>query len=354
MRTRRRGSDKLPEDGLFERCSFWEHEDGTAVRGGYAVRWLVLLMAVALPAQEAGRLVPKKERFRFALIGDQQYTATQEKLFENVIDSMNGERLAFVVHDGDIKNGQSACDDATFGRRLQTFSRSLHPFILTPGDNDWTDCGRPSAGGMDPLERLAKVREMFYPAPGRTLGKRRMATVSQSQTPGFEAYVENLMWAKGMALFATLHIVGTNNNAARPAEFGPRNRANIAWLRRAFTTARERGFRGVMFLMQANPKFDVKQRQPGDGFADFLSALEEETRQYSGQVVLVHGDSHYFRIDKPLVPKGSPEGSRLENFTRVETFGPPDVHWIRGTSDPADPMVFQFEQRIVPANVRKR
>ena len=77
--------------------------------------------------------------------------------------------------------------------------------------------------------------------------------------------------------------------------------------------------------------------------------------QFSGQVVLVHGDTHYFRIDKPLVvTEGNPEGSRLENFTRVETFGPPDVHWIRATADPRDPMVFRFEQRIVAANVNKR
>jgi hypothetical protein len=35
-------------------------------------------------------------------------------------------------------------------------------------------------------------------------------------------------------------------------------------------------------------------------------------------VVLVHGDSQYFRIDKPLVDS---QGRRLKNFTRLETFG---------------------------------
>ena len=64
------------------------------------------------------------------------------------------------------------CDDATFAARLKTFGRSVHPFIFTPGDNDWTDCGKASMGGFDPLERLAKVRALFFPAPGRTLGKR--------------------------------------------------------------------------------------------------------------------------------------------------------------------------------------
>ena len=137
--------------------------------------------------QDAGQLTPRDRRVQFALIGDQQYTPVQEKLFENVIDAMNKEKLAFVVHDGDIIGSDKPCDDATFARRLRTFGRSVHPFILTPGDNDWTDCGRPSMGGFDPLERLAKLRALFLPAPGRTLGKRSMAVLSQGPP-----YVENL------------------------------------------------------------------------------------------------------------------------------------------------------------------
>jgi len=311
------------------------------------MRTLVLLCAGALAGQDIGQLTPRDRRVQFALIGDQQYTPVQEKLFENVIDAMNKEKLAFVVHDGDIIGSDKPCDDATFERRLRTFGRSLHPFILTPGDNDWTDCGRPSMGGFDPLERLAKMRTMFLPAPGRTLGKRRMAVISQGPP-----YVENLMWAQGPVLFATLHVVGTNNNAAKPAEFQARNAASLFWMQAAFGVARKQRFPAVMVIMQANPRFDDKKP---NGFSDTLAALERETVQFPGQVVLVHGDSHYFRIDKPLVvTQGNPEGSRLENFTRVETFGPPDVHWIRATADPRDPMVFQFEQRIVEANIRRR
>ena len=324
---------------------------------------LLLLLAAALGAQDldaflranAARFTPRATRVQFALIGDQQYTPTQEKLFPNVIDAMNRERLQFVVHDGDIKNGQSPCDDATFANRLAGFNRSQNPFILTPGDNDWTDCGRPRAGGMDQLERLAKLREMFFPPPNFTLGKRTLSTLSQSKTPGFEPFVENLMWSSGPALFATVHVVGTNNNAANAREYEARNRANLFWIRAAFAIAKQRKFNGVMLIMQANPKFDAKKRAPNDGFTDTVALLEKESIAFPGQVVLVHGDSHYFRIDKPLVPAhNNPENARLENFTRVETFGPPDVHWIRATADPRDPMVFQFEQRLVPANIRKR
>jgi len=39
---------------------------------------------------------------------------------------------------------------------------------------------------------------------------------------------------------------------------------------------------------------------------------------FRGQVVLVHRDSHYFKIDKPI---NLPSGGMLANFTCVETFG---------------------------------
>ena len=65
--------------------------------------------------------------------------------------------------------------------------------------------------------------------------------------------------------------------------------------------------------------------------------------------MLVHGDSHYFRIDKPMI--GTHSGRRVENFTRVETFGEIDNHWLHVTVKPNDPNVFEFDQRIVTANL---
>jgi hypothetical protein len=38
-----------------------------------------------------------------------------------------------------------------------------------------------------------------------------------------------------------------------------------------------------------------------DGFHDLLSELREKTIALRKPVVLVHGDSHYFMIDKPLL-----------------------------------------------------
>jgi hypothetical protein len=70
-------------------------------------------------------------------------------------------------------------------------------------------------------------------------------------------------------------------------------------------------------------------------------------------VVYVDGDSHYFRIDKPLENSA---GQRLENFTRLETFGDHqengnnDVNWVKVLVDASSREVFSFQPQTVPAN----
>ena len=70
--------------------------------------------------------------------------------------------------------------------------------------------------------------------------------------------------------------------------------------------------------------------------------------------LLMHGDTHYFRVDKPLFRSWEPDttglGRQIENFTRVETFGFPEAHWVRGIVDLNDPQVFIFKPQIVDKN----
>jgi hypothetical protein len=60
------------------------------------------------------------------------------------------------------------------------------------------------------------------------------------------------------------------------------------------------------------------------------------------------GDTHIFRVDKPLYRD---DRTLVENFTRVETFGNPNVHWVRVSVDPRDSQVFTFHQELVPDNI---
>ena len=206
---------------------------------------------------------------------------------------------------------------------------------------------------------------MFF-AGDQTLGQRRFALIRQSQgaDPVYAKYRENVRWDLAGVTFLTLHIPGSNNGLGRTpegdAEYAERNQANLAWLRQGFEHAKASGSRAVMIMQQANlfPEFSPfpdKPKEPS-GYTDIRAQLRTEALAFGKPVVLVHGDSHYFRIDKPLSPmraRNKPLTTALENFTRVETFGSPYNHWVHVTIDANDPNVFTFRQRIVETNLAK-
>jgi hypothetical protein len=70
-----------------------------------------------------------------------------------------------------------------------------------------------------------------------------------------------------------------------------------------------------------------------------------ETVAFGRPVVLVHGETHIQRIDRPMT--SSTSGERVENFTRVETFGSPEVGWVRAGVDTSEPEVFTFQPETV-------
>jgi hypothetical protein len=306
-----------------------------------------LILACALAA---GCQTPAlRQSFDFALIGDVPYNehdATNR--FPNMIEEINRAPMAFVVHNGDIKAGSTPCTDELFEARYEQFQTFAHPLIFVFGDNEWSDCGQPKTDPRDPQERLQKLREIFTRGK-HSLGRRKLRLVRQSDVSEFSPFRENVRWTYGNILFAGLNIPGSANNFGQP-EFAERNRANLAWLKDSFTLAARDNRSAIMIIIQANPRLEAPpgQRERA-GFNDFIRLLERETISFHKPVVLVHGDSHYFRIDKPMI--GSQSKRRIENFTRVETFGNPDVHWLRVTVDPHDPQLFTFRQQIVEKNL---
>lgn len=304
--------------------------------------------------------------FEFALIGDTPYIAGNVPgmaypQFDLLVESINDDnKIKWVLHAGDIKNGSTVCSDAIFTDRLARFSQIMKPLIYTPGDNEWTDCHRINNGQYQPLERLAKLRQLFFPTPGDTLGTVSMRVESQAQMPGYAEFPENVRWSHNGVMFATLHIVGSNNalaafqagssavrTQADDDEVARRDAANLAWLNSTFDQAERDGAPGIMIMIQANPGLEFEQSiTDRHGYENFLAALENRTKAYGKPVVLAHGDSHFFRIDKPRLLNRA----FLRNFTRVETFGAGNVHWVRVKVDPNSRQVFNFEQEIVEDN----
>lgn len=328
--------------------------------------------------------------YAIGLWGDLPYSDEQALVgVPNLIADMNSQQLAFTVQDGDLKAGSgipgsktvTTCADALYTQALGYFNSLKAPAIFTPGDNDWTDCDRPANGGFSSLERLDYERKFFFSTPF-SLGQHRLHQDVQTAplclgVSGNVPCVENRRWILGGVVYATLNIQGSCNNLCDtnpdPAEFAARNAADIIWMQETFAFAKQRHAAAIMFISQADPGFDASDatrapvRDPKtlaetdgqpDGFQQFLAALRTEVIAYEKPVAYVHGDSHYFRVDKPFLDT---EGRRLENFTRVETFGDNtfktdpasddnNVHWVKVFVDASTREVFAYQAQIVPAN----
>jgi hypothetical protein len=326
-------------------------------------------------ASGAGPASPGQGRgpdtYTIGLFGDMPYNALGKSQYPALLADINAAHVTFSAFDGDLKaGGDGACVDSLYTTAIASFNTLERPLVWVPGDNDWTDCwGRygPGTGGFDPLERLAHERELFA-STDQSLGQKRLTLTRESREGGqYALYSENFRFMYGPVLYIGLNVQGSNDNypyagvdgetrsdaeiARQRAEEVARKAADIHWLDESFAFAKAQGAKGVMVIWQADPNFNNEQHladtRSYDAFAGYVAALRADTIAFPGQVALVHGDSHYFKVDKPL---NNNSGGVLENFTRVETFGARNTQWVSATIDPNDPNLFVFEPRLVAAN----
>ena len=285
-------------------------------------------------------LAAQAQVFQFVALGDLPYgdPAKVAAPYRALITSINRLQPAFSIHIGDFKSGSTRCSNEEFQAQLQHFGLFASALVYTPGDNEWTDCHRANNGAHDPLERLATLRSMFFPA-GLSLGQAPLAVQSQAaQNPAFAKFVENLRWQHQGVLFATLHIVGSNNNfevrdARAVAEFMERDRANIAWIQDAFARAQSSGAKAVVFAMQADV-FDSKSIwEDFPAHSGFRTSIAETLLPLAAAarmpVLLIHGDSHVFRFDQPFSINKTP----ITNLTRLEVPGANDMRAVQVSVD---------------------
>jgi len=328
-------------------------------------------------------------KLKVALWGDNFYAAdpaVKAAMKDQTINSMNSHKLDFTIFAGDTKNGSSECTDQAIGADvIDIFNRIDVPTMYTLGDNEWTDCHRANNGSMDPLDRLSFLRQTFF-SKAATQGLNPIAVERQGALG--QAYSENSRFEKNQVEFVALHIPGSNNNlvatesqctkktgragrawdgvnnipldecAAATAEYQARNAQNVAWLKDSFAKARANNDAGILVVIQADVFFPFELSDggyadnflptlddPANGYADFFKTLIEETHNFAGQVLLVHGDSHALKIDKPMTEA---DGRTTANFTRVEVFGSADNDWIEMIVDPTSNDVFTFEPVVLP------
>ena len=280
---------------------------------------LALGLLASQPAH-AAEDISDKQAFTFGVIGDIPYGDAEIAKFPARIQDINADKnLKFVTHVGDIKNGSSVCSDEYFANIRTQFDTFEHPLVFTPGDNEWVDCHRTNNGAYNPLERLDKLREVFFNEPGKTLGS--TMPVKTQENLGLP---ENVRFTQNRVAFSVLNIQGSNNSlqpwtglgetSATPeqvAEVEYRTDAVLAQIRETFTDAGRRNDRAVVLMAQAD-MFDPSLLAAAtvnpeimSGFREIVAAIIEETNSFDAPVYLINGDSHVFAENQPLAA-GSP------------------------------------------------
>ena len=292
---------------------------------------------------------------QFALIGDGPYGAANLPKYERMIEDINGTRdIAWVVHLGDMKDSLSSCSDDDLKRIYELNQRFVAPFILTPGDNDWFDCRREMAGGWDRKGRLNKLREIFYDE------RSALPLVSQGGSGVFGDFVENVYWQDTGVIFAAVHLVGMSGKEGGLGLHHHVQDAAIEWLDRVFEVAKFNDVAGVFLATQADiyPFSGERSWLAAEcsacvgvrkHYENFHQALLKHARVFKKPILLAVGDTHVFRVDKPLYD----DEELVEHFTRVEGFGEDTMHWVRIVVRPATHQVFEIHQEIIKENLSK-
>lgn len=247
--------------------------------------------------------------YTFGVIGDLPYSKAQLKKLPGWIGTINAAQPDFTVHVGDTKEGGDECTKGHYREIRDAFDTFDAALVFTPGDNDWADCHSTSAGRRDPLERLAELRSIFYPVPGRTLGGRPLSVTASAGFP------ENVTFAQGGVRFAVIHLVGSSDGLEPWEDLGEKDvtpaqdraeRArvanDVAVLETAFAQARAAGDRAVVVLTQANL---FREEAPTDRLRPVVQALLEGASAFPGQVVLVNGDTHETVLGDHPLARGS-------------------------------------------------
>ena len=246
----------------------------------------------------------------FGVLGDTPSSPAQAAKLDALIARINAQDLAFVVHVGDIGTSgrDQGCSDAWVAARQRQFGAIRHPFVLLPGDNEWTDCAR---HGMDPLARLENWRRLFCGLGGG---------LALTRQPG---QCENARWAAHGMHFIALNVPG----GANPELGDARMAATLRWLDESLAQAEKELSARVFVFLHADPRFWRWSRV--DAYARLRGVLGVHATRLGSRMVLVHGDTHVYRDDAPL-----------PGLRRVVPWGSPFVSWLRvsvsaGAGEPA-------------------
>ncbi len=262
-------------------------------------RSLLLFVLACVLAGGARADARDDDAHRFAIIGH-GFTDGGEKRLKQALADNDNKDVAFMVVTG-IKGAGEPCTDKLYQKRRELVDDARRPVVVLPAGSDWIEC-RNSAGRTNAIERLNRIRELFYGEP-KTLGAQKLSVTRQSMSPRFRSYAENAHWSVGKVLYATVNMPANNNHylneAGRNSEYEDRLVANRFWLNRLFAIAKRDKLEAIVLFSEG----DVKAlSQPtglrallrsavpeNDGFAEPRRLILSLAQKFPGKVLLVDG-----------------------------------------------------------------
>ena len=204
---------------------------------------------------------------------------------------------------------------------------------LTPLDEEIGRYLRESSVPVVLIANIVSFAALMFPAP--LAQGTPMLLASQADQPAWREFVEHRRWSRGRVVFATLHLVGSDNGLApfpartraHDAEVARRTQAAVAWLGDTFDAAAAQGARTVILAWHGNPGFSAPSGARR-GYDAVLDTLRARASRFDGEVLVIHGDSHQQHVDHPLpgsggVPKWKVATSTALGITVMRSDGMP-------------------------------
>jgi hypothetical protein len=263
---------------------------------------VLVLALLAVAAHGAFAATKEDDSHRFGVIGH-SFNRGGEKQLRQALQDSSEPSLAFVVVTG-IKGDKEGCTDKLYEERRDLIDDAKRPMIVAPAGSDWTAC-KNSAGKLNPIERLNRIRELFFGEP-TSLGQKKIALTRLSTSPRFRSYAENSHWQIGKVLYATINLPANNNHfvadAGRNNEFEDRLVANRFWLNRLFSLARTDKVDAIVLFSEGDTKAlseptglrallrrDVAGR---DGFTETRRQIVTLAQKFKGKVLMIDSATH--------------------------------------------------------------
>jgi len=306
---------------------------------------------------------------KIVVLGDMPYGKDQVRSLEFIGSKIRKAGFPFVIHYGDFKGGGAKCDDSLLTKRRDVLANLVKGGLFyTPGDNDWTDCDRPQAGGYDELKRLDKIRSLFF---SHNMPSKAEWMVAR-QNPD---YPENARWTLGNLQFVTLHIVGSDNGRQEILKTDPpakalnavdaRDEANLKWLDAAFDQAGKDNRDGLIIAAHADPADLINrkyrnrpcsktERTACNPYLPFLQRLTKRANLFDKPVLFVHGSTNNFCLDQTY---GGWKAAKLWRLNGPGDFVTIDAAVIRFDPHARKPFQIQgilTEDPVPPCDLQER